>query len=179
MERTTDRCASTFCDDFHTSIPSDVRPHPPSLILFSLGLNAMSTPTRISLIITALASFALHGCGGFGFAYQKPLSGKYALVATDVMEQMSVCEMLPKGDALGVIPKTVFAVGWDPSFIIAKQHPSDDANKIDKSVTRFYILKVSDGKLSGPLTEEQFKSERDTLHVSGDLDFSLVFKELS
>ncbi len=28
---------STFCDDFHTSTPSDARPRPPSLILFSLG----------------------------------------------------------------------------------------------------------------------------------------------
>jgi uncharacterized protein (TIGR00369 family) len=35
MERTADRCTLDFRDDFHTSTPSDVRPRPPSLILFS------------------------------------------------------------------------------------------------------------------------------------------------
>jgi hypothetical protein len=43
MERTSDRCASTFLDDFHTFTSSDARPHPPSLILFSLGPCALAS----------------------------------------------------------------------------------------------------------------------------------------
>jgi hypothetical protein len=38
MERTADRRTVHFRDDFHTFTPSDVRPRPPSLILFSLDL---------------------------------------------------------------------------------------------------------------------------------------------
>src|ERR1700682_261652 len=40
MERTPDRCALHFSHDFNTHTPSDPRRRPPSLILFSLGLNA-------------------------------------------------------------------------------------------------------------------------------------------
>src|ERR1035441_2688868 len=65
----------------------------------------------------------LAGCGGIGFAYEKRLSGKYGLVAADVLEQMVVAEMLPNGSAIGVIPATVFAGGWNEQFIIAKPHP--------------------------------------------------------
>jgi len=39
MERTADRYALHFLDDFQTSTPSDALSRPPSLILFSLDLN--------------------------------------------------------------------------------------------------------------------------------------------
>ena len=38
MERTADRRTLHFSDDFHTFTPSDARPRPPSLSLFSLGV---------------------------------------------------------------------------------------------------------------------------------------------
>jgi hypothetical protein len=60
------------------------------------------------ILVAVLAALLVAGCGGFGFAYEKRLSGKYGLVATDVLEQMSVCEMLPSGSGVGVISETVF-----------------------------------------------------------------------
>src|SRR5437660_12421049 len=42
MERTADRRALHFSDDFHTPTPSDALRRPPSLILFSLGLSKSS-----------------------------------------------------------------------------------------------------------------------------------------
>lgn len=120
-----------------------------------------------------LAALLVAGCGGFGFAYEKRLSGKYGLVATDVLEQMSVCEMLPSGSGLGVISETVFAVGWDEQYIIAKQHP--DGNK---SITHFYILRVSDGTLTGPVDEMRFTMERHKIGVPASLSFTLVFDSL-
>ena len=120
----------------------------------------------------------LAGCGGIGFAYEKRLSGKYGLVAADVLEQMVVAEMLPNGSAIGVIPATVFAVGWNEQFIIAKQHPSDSNHRVDKTVTQFYVLRISDGSLTGPLAEPAFSAERTKLGVPEGLSFTLVFDTL-
>jgi hypothetical protein len=133
-----------------------------------------------SFIVACGLAFALllPGCGGFGFAYQKPLSGKYGLVATDILEQMSICEMLPGGSAIGLIPETVFAVGWDAHFIIARQHPNDASHRIDKSISNLYILRVSDGVLTGPLDEVTFTRERANLGVSEGLSFTLTFDTL-
>jgi hypothetical protein len=132
----------------------------------------------ISLVGAAICAIALGGCGGIGLAYEKKLSGNYALVATDVLEQMDVSKMLPSGSALGVIPATVFAVGWDNNFIIAKQHPNDAPHHIDKSVANFYILRVIDGSLTGPLDESAFQIKRKELQVREGLVFTLVFDEL-
>jgi hypothetical protein len=131
-----------------------------------------------STIGALLVAMVLSGCGGTGFAYEKHLSGKYGLVAGDVLEQLDVSEILPSGDAVGVIPETVFAVGWDEHFIIAKQHPNDVNQHIDKSVTKFYILRVADGSLTGPIDEPAFSRERAALGVPADLGFTLVFDSL-
>jgi hypothetical protein len=147
--------------------------------LFSLGITAMpriipSFLLSIGLVVALLSA----GCGGFGFAYQKKLSGKYGLVAVDELHQMEVAEMLPSGDAIGVIPATVFAVGWDEHFIIAKQHPMDADHHTDSLVTKFYILQVSDGTLFGPFDEPAFNAERVKRAVSEGLSFTLVFDSL-
>ena len=42
MERTADRRAFQFGNGFHTFTPSDARPRPPSLILFSLDVMTLS-----------------------------------------------------------------------------------------------------------------------------------------
>jgi hypothetical protein len=128
-----------------------------------------------SLIVLAalLALATLTGCGGADFAYEKRLSGKYGLVAVDVLEQMSVSEMLPNGDAVGVINETVFAVGWDKQFVIVKQHPSGD-----KSITNHFILRASDGMLTRPLDEAAFGVERAKLGVPAALSFTLVSDSL-
>ncbi|MCX6927967.1 MAG: DUF3997 domain-containing protein [Verrucomicrobia bacterium] len=130
-------------------------------------------------LFAALACLGiLAGCGGFGFAYAKRLSGKYGLVAADVLEQMDISEMLPNGSAIGVIPATVYAVGWNEQFIIAKQNPAGPSHTVDKTATHFYILKVSDGSVTGPINESAFGAERTRLGVPEALTFTLVFDSL-
>ena len=130
----------------------------------------------VSIALACLGLLA--GCGGLGLAYEKRLSGKYALVAVDVLEQMDISELLPNGSATGVIPATVYAVGWNDQFIIAKQHPSGPNHSVDKTVTNFYILRVADGKLAGPVTEPAFDGERKKLGIPEALGFTLVFDKL-
>lgn len=127
----------------------------------------------LTVFATLLAVMTLVGCGGIGCAYEKRLSGKYGLVAVDVLEQMSLSEMLPGGSAVGVINETVFAVGWDERFIIAKQHPSGN-----KSITHYYILQVADGTLTGPFDVSAFIAERAKLGAPAALSFTLVFDGL-
>jgi hypothetical protein len=142
---------------------------------WTLGITDVHYRKFIAVLLFAAM---LAGCGGFGFAYEKQLSGKYGLVAVDVLDQMSVSETLPSGSAVGIINQTVFAVGWDEHFIIAKQHPNDASHHMDKSVTKYYILRVLDGALTGPLDESEFDIQRDKLGVSKSLSFTLVFDNL-
>ena len=120
------------------------------------------------------------GCGGIGFAYEQELTGKFGLIACDTRTQMSLCEILPSGSGIGIVDQTVFAVGWNDDFIIAKRHPSDgsDTNDIDRSVTEFYILTVATEKLLGPLDEAEFDKQRASLGLPEDLTFILVFEDL-
>ncbi len=130
-------------------------------------------------MIFILLAFII-ACGGIGFAYEKELPGKYCIQATDTLDQMSIAKM-PSDDSnlySGVIPATVFAVGWNEHFIIAKQHPRDSHNITNKDVTQFYILRVSDGTVSGPWAEPAFDAERKKLGVPKDLTFTSVFDNL-
>jgi len=93
-------------------------------------------------------AFALCGCRRFG-----PQAGLLRLRVThyeshraDISEQMGVCYTLEKGDCIGRIPETVFSVGWNERFIVAKQHPSNN-----RSVTNYFILEMArDSKLADP-----------------------------
>jgi len=79
-----------------------------------------------------------------------------------------------------VIPATVFAIGNDAKFIIAMQHPSQDQGRgeLNRSVTNYWIVRVDDGVVFGPLTEASFKMQRLQLGVSVDLGFSRVHEDL-
>jgi hypothetical protein len=113
-----------------------------------------------------------------GWEYKKKLVGDYALLAVDVREQMNISRMLPSGDAVSVIGATVFAVGWNDDFIIAQQHEPSQGTHTGTRVTNFYLLRISDGAVWGPLTAEAFHTERVQQGVSSDLDFTLVFQDL-
>ena len=90
---------------------------------------------------------------------------------------MAVCEVLPRGGANVVISETVFAVGWDEHFIIAKQHRFL-GGEILRDTTNYYLLRVGDGSVWGPLVESEFEQKRKSLGVSDGLAFSLVFDDL-
>ena len=105
---------------------------------------------------------------GCGFVHDEHLVGPYRLIAVDVSEQMNVSYSLDSGEAVGRIPETVFAVGWDDHYIVAKQHPNND-----RAVTNFFYLDIArDSKYAdpstsvvGPLTESDFSSKQTQLHL--------------
>ena len=112
-----------------------------------------------------------------GFAYEEKLIGDYGLIAVDVMEQMSVSKFRNGSARVAVINETIFATGWNDEFLIAKQHPNP--GRIDRSVTNFYILRVTDGELFGPYTESEFRKARHRLQLPESLQFTRVFERLA
>ncbi len=125
------------------------------------------------LALAVIASTLLHR-----WAYKKELVGGYALVAVDVREQMNISRLLPNGDAVGIVGATVFAVGWNEDFIIAQRHAPSEGSREGTPAPDFYLLRVSDGELWGPLTVEQFRAERTARAVPNGLDFTVVFQDL-
>ena len=94
--------------------------------------------------------------------------------ATDIIEDACVVRKI-KGSsgASTVVPRTVFAYGWNDDFIIAKQHPEKKDGKVDTSTTYWYIVKVASGKVHGPMTEDEFTKLRTKLKVP-ELPFKTV-----
>lgn len=116
-------------------------------------------------------------------AYDEKLNEGYLLSAIDVKEDMIVAYQ--DGDyAIGIIEATVFAIGQNDEFIIAKQHPKSSQNEIDKTIINYFIIplknkvnKSPDKNLYGPLTKEEFEKKRRELNIE-KLDFSIMFTEL-
>nr|WP_315249687.1 hypothetical protein [uncultured Duganella sp.] len=84
-----------------------------------------------------------------------------------------------RGDTcIGRIPETVFAVGWNQNFIVAKQHPSGN-----KFVTNYFILDMKkDAKyvdpsvtVTGPLSEEEYREKSARMLLP---QFSRTFDDL-
>jgi hypothetical protein len=130
---------------------------------------------HIRTVVLLVTSLLLSGCG---FVHDERLTGNYRLIAVDVMEQMSVNHSLNNGSAVGRINETVFAVGWDQRYIVAKQHPNNN-----RVVTNYYYLEMAkdspyadpSASVTGPLTETEFKQRQAELRLP---DFKRTFKEL-
>jgi hypothetical protein len=107
---------------------------------------------------------ALAACG---FVHDQKIDGPYRLVAIDVDEQMGVCYSIPDA-CIGRISETVFAVGHDPSYIVAARHPSNNRNITEY----FYLIRSMDGpnadpsaSVRGPFNADQFELERARLRL--------------
>jgi len=99
--------------------------------------------------------FLLAGCG----SSDERLVGPYLLAHLDSQEDMYLCYELPGGNCIGRIQKTVFAVGWDERYIVAKRHPDND-----RKIVQYFFLEIGKDSLyadpaisvTGPMTEESF-----------------------
>ena len=123
----------------------------------------------------------LSGCTGF--SSKENIVGNYYLIATDTDEQssLSYCEPADKNGCIGIIEATVFAVGYNKDYIIAKQHPRVDPKVPNKSVTNYFILPItkkethwgSNSGLIGPLRLDQFNEKKKELNLPPDLKFTV------
>lgn len=128
-------------------------------------------------IVTATL-FACAFLTGCDLVHNERLTGDYHLTAVDVMEQMAVSRNLHDGLFVGRIDETVFSVGWNDHYIVAKQHPGND-----RSVTHYYYLDISrdsphadpSESVTGPLTEAEFKKRQVELNLPA---FTRTFPKL-
>lgn len=98
--------------------------------------------SRLVIVFAMLG--LLSSCGLFDSGVEWR-GGPYALMWLDTSENISICRELDNGGCIGRIESTVFAVGWDGRFLVAKQHPNND-----RSLTYYFII---DSKNDGPLLD--------------------------
>ena len=91
------------------------------------------TPLFRYCVMLVTASL-LSSCGLFDSGVEWR-GGPYALLWIDTAENISICSDLGGGSWIGRIDSTVFAVGWDGRYLVAKQHPNNDRSK-----TNYFIV---------------------------------------
>ena len=118
------------------------------------------------------------GCPSMGVAYEEDLGNGYVVRATDVMEQAEIFKREKEGSNITsistVVPETVFAYGWNDDFILAKRHPKKKDEKVDTSITYWYIVEVASGKVHGKLSEDEFNKLRTELKVPAEISFKTI-----
>jgi hypothetical protein len=126
---------------------------------------------------TIAVSVALAGCGFFDSGVEWK-GGPYALIWIDTADNISITRELGRGDHIGRIDATVFAVGWNGRYLVAKQHPSGDRTKVNY----FVIDATADSDnadpqkvVLGPLNESEFAKKSAQLNLPR---FSKVLESL-
>lgn len=122
------------------------------------------TPIRIVFLLSLCVMTA--GCGGA--AHYEQLTGNYLLIATSSSDQMEISYDVGDGGSIGRINETVFSVGWDQRYIVAKQHPNND-----RAVTNYYYLEMAkdsryadpSASVTGPMTAQEFASKQNELKL--------------
>jgi hypothetical protein len=135
---------------------------------------------KYQLFLIGVAIF-ISGCSGS--AYYEEIQGGYHLSAIDVKHDMIIGYQ--DGEyGIGVINATVFAIGQNGRFIIAKQHPKNFPDKPDKGIINYYIIplesriaKSVDKNYYGPLSLSEFRVKAENLNI-GAITFNRVFKDL-
>jgi len=124
-------------------------------------------------------------CNFSGFVYKKQIIDKYYLIAIDIDEQMTICYPINNGDFIGIIDETVYSIGYNKDFIIAKQHPFKLPNNYEKSKTNYFIIPISkkrsiipEDNVIGPLTKAEFETNRKNLNIPDSLSFTIIFENL-
>ena len=130
----------------------------------------------LNIGITIICSFLFKSClFGVGLVEQE-IIGDYWLLANGKLHEMSISY-----DSRIIVEETVFAVGHNKEFIIAKRHPKISATYLNKEITYYHIIKVSKSqkiKKSTDMTYEQYLQKRKELNVPKDLEFDMVFEDL-
>ena len=102
----------------------------------------MSKIKILSVVIATVLISSLFSCGGLGLAYERLLTDKFYLTATDEMTQMDISYQTRDNHYAILVDQTVFAIGYNDSFIIAKQHSRKLFEEINRDSTFYYIIEV-------------------------------------
>lgn len=129
--------------------------------------------TCVFLVTAGLVS----SCGLFDSGVEWR-GGPYALLWLDTAENISLCRELGGGSCIGRVESTVFAVGWDGRYLVAKQHPNND-----QSLTNYFIVDSRidtdyadvDKVVIGPLNASEFQQKVADLRLP---KFSKVLRSL-
>ena len=112
-----------------------------------MAAKCIAQKVRILFFLSFLL-ITLSACiGGFGFVLKEHLFGNYYLVATDGIEG---CGLSYHTESDGpnysdIISQTVFAVGYNEKYLIAKQYYYPHGGYLDKSKIKYYILPLKEG----------------------------------
>ncbi|WMI68209.1 hypothetical protein [Mangrovimonas sp. YM274] len=113
---------------------------------------------------------------------EKQLSDNIHLIAINDLDD---AEIIYASDGSSVyytlIPQTVYSVGYNNDFIIAKIHPKDPAKGVLDNLTYYHIIEVDkvddyNHDLTPSLTFEQYNSERRRLKIPSKLEFTIDLK---
>jgi hypothetical protein len=129
------------------------------------------------LTIAALLLGCLSSCSRFDFGIEWR-GGPYALVWIDSDSDTSLSRDLGGGSWIGRVDATVFAVGRNDKFVVAKQHPAGDRNRTDY----FIVDALRDSDMAdpsdvvlGPLSKEEYDRKAVELTLP---EFSKVLRSL-
>jgi hypothetical protein len=122
--------------------------------------------TNFKIIITLVLTNIFFSCNDIK---NNQIIGGYYLVAVDTKDNMTIgYEVDENGNTVDVVGETIFSVGNNDKYIIAKQHPNRN-----KSIVNYFIIPIykeltysPEKGLIGPLSLNQFEAKRKELNIS-------------
>jgi len=141
------------------------------------------------MMIIVLACAWASGCGpqpildkDWPDAYWR--RGPFVLIAIDTEAQMALDFDSHGSGLITLVGPTVFSVGANERFIVAKQHPCADDEHFERTVTNYYVVDRMTQRRSGerwtidvdgPFTKNEFDSLAQALPLPS---FSKTFHKL-
>ena len=112
-------------------------------------------------------------------ALEKQVVDRVYIIATDIPEDAMLSYKLKDGYK-GFIEETVFAAGYNKSFVFAKQHP-----KNERTIVNYFIFSLSNVNelspelnLRGPFDSTQFMRECGGLGITESILFQTTINSL-
>lgn len=134
------------------------------------------------LIILLLILLVLEGCKMKN--NNNRIIENYFIGTDDLREDMMIYAVVNEY-RIGIMPPTIFALGYNEDFIIAKQHPQNSSLSMEREKINYFIIPLKKKKMEspdenkyGPLTKEEFLQKRIEIGIPDSVNFSLVFKDL-
>jgi hypothetical protein len=138
---------------------------------------------KVVTLILIASIWILQGCYFGAGVVEQNLPDDFFLFANNSLDENSIWYKTGEHSSAIIVGETVFAVGYNEDFIIAKRHPKDSINQVNKKITSYHIIEIDKMSKRNPeksidLTKEQYSSMRKRLKLPDSLKFETVFKEI-